>query len=239
MAPVVLVTADRRRGEGLGPGPRVRPVRDQVWVLEAYVHAVREAGGLPLVLPPGPADPAALLAVAHAVVLTGGEFDIHPSLYGQAPTGRIDRVEADRTELELELARTCVDRRVPVLGVCGGMQVLAVATGGTLVQDLPAALGHEQANDPAQPSHRVVFTHDDHASALGLAREVEVNSTHHQAVDLPGAFQIVARSPDGVAEAVVDPRHPFAWGVQWHPELIGQQGPYERLVAAAQSLTES
>jgi len=236
MVPVVVVTADRRVGEGLSDSPRVRPRRDEVYVLEPYVEAVRAAGGMPVVLPPGPADLDRVLAVADAVVLTGGDTDVHPSLYGQPVRGRLDRVEPARTELELALARTALERDVPVLGVCGGMQVLAVAAGGTLVQDLPpsppAAIAHEQPGDPAAPSHPV---HLDPVAAawFGGRRALHVNSTHHQAVDDPGSLSVVGRAPDGVVEAVARPGHRFAVGVQWHPELIGQVSIYAALIAAA------
>lgn len=236
MHPIVLVSADRREGHGFADVPRVRPRRNECLVLEAYVEAVRAAGGLPLLVPPGETPVAELLRVADAVLLTGGDMDIHPSLYGQEVQGRIDRVEPARTQLELAIARACLADGVPVLGVCGGMQVLAVAGGGTLVQDLPVSadgIAHEQPGDPAQPSHAVTVSSP---AALGLEQAViRVNSTHHQAVDDPGVFEVVAHSPDGVTEAIVHPTHRFAVGVQWHPELIGQLGPYRELVRAAQN----
>jgi len=229
MTTVVLVTADRRVGEGLADSPRVRPRRDEAFVLEPYVLAVQRSGAVPLVLPPGPTDLDAVLDRVDAVVLTGGDMDIHPSHYGQEVSGRLDRVEPARTDLELALARVTLERGVPVLGICGGMQVLAVAAGGTLIQDLPPGdVAHEQPDDPAQPSHSV------HLAAplrdwFGGAAEIRVNSTHHQAVDDPGPFDVVARARDGVIEAVALPDHPFAVGVQWHPELIGQGSIYEAL----------
>lgn len=235
MQPIVLVTTDRRQGQGFADVPRVRPRRDEAYVLEAYVQAVREAGGVPLLLPPGEVPLSHVLSRVDAVVLTGGDMDIHPSHYGESVEGRLDRVEPARTELELSLARACLDGDVPVLGVCGGMQVLAVAAGGTLVQDLPGAdadhLAHEQLNDPAEPSHPLRLTQ---ADRLGLPAQLQINSTHHQAVKSPGSLTVVGTAPDGVVEAVLATDHRYAVGVQWHPELIGQLGPYKQLVAAAQ-----
>lgn len=236
--PRVLITTDRR---DLGPAPgspRVRPARPEIVLKEAVVAAVRAAGGLPLLVPPGcPSadDLQAILAVADAVVITGGAFDIHPSHYGQAVSARLDRVDRARTGLELPLCRACLDQAVPVLGVCGGMQALAVAAGGTLVQDIGSqvqgALEHEQPTDPVQPWHAVGLSG---ALAAAMGAEIQVNSTHHQAVDDAGAFQIVGRSPDGVIEAIRHPGHPFALGVQWHPELLAHGlAPYRMLVAAA------
>ena len=233
----VLLTADRRAPEGLKPGPRVRPHRPEVFLSESYVDAVRRAGGLPLLAPPGPASAEILLGAVDAVVLTGGHFDIHPRHYGQEVSARLDRVEEDRTLLELALARACMDRGIPVLGICGGMQLLAVATGGSLVQDLagpPGTLEHEQATDPVEASHEVRC--EGPLRAL-LGDTVAANSTHHQAVDHPGSFVPCAWASDGVLEGMAHPSHPFAVAVQWHPELQGDDRLYEALVAAARVAT--
>lgn len=238
-APLVLVTCDRRdRGPTGAPSARVRPARAEVFVKEALVSAVRRAGGTPLLLPPGPVDPASLdhlLGVVQAVVVSGGSFDIHPSHYGQAVAARLDRVEPDRTDIELALCRATLASGLPVLGVCGGMQALVVASGGTLLQDiataLPSALDHEQATDPAGPDHEVLLSPGRLAALLGP--RVQVNSTHHQAVDDPGALRICGRAPDGVVEAVEASDHPFAVGVQWHPELLDDDRLFRALVLAA------
>lgn len=174
-----------------------------------------------MLLPPGDAAAAVeLLDTVRAVVVTGGAVDLHPRHYGQAVLGRLDRVDEDRAALELTLARAAVDRGLPFLGVCGGMQTLAVALGGTLVQDIatarPGALEHEQPTDPATPWHPLVDVDPRWARWFPPA----VNSTHHQAVDRPGPLAVVARAPDGIVEAVVLPDHPFCLGVQWHPEHL-------------------
>lgn len=223
----MLVTTDRREGVGEIPGPRVRPRRAEAWIGEAYVAAVRGAGGLPLLVPPGEEDVDRLLERSDGVVLTGGHFDIHPRWYGEEVHGRLDRVEEARTATEIGLARACLARGVPVLGVCGGMQALAVAAGGRLVQDLP---GHEQPTDPATPWHtvRVAAPAD-----RWLGSAVPANSTHHQAVRDPGFLVACGWSEDGTVEVVAAPDHPFALGVQWHPELQGDLRPYLALVTAA------
>ncbi|MBN2800840.1 MAG: gamma-glutamyl-gamma-aminobutyrate hydrolase family protein [Deltaproteobacteria bacterium] len=235
MRPVVLVSADLAEG---GPGatePRVRPLLPKVWVSGDYVDAVRDAGGLPLLVPPGERDLDRLLSLADALVLTGGHFDIHPSHYGQQVTGRLDRVAPDRTVLELALARGALERGIPTLGVCGGMQVMAVAAGGSLVQDLwgpPATLAHEQPTDPATPWHEVRVWGP---ARRWLDEREPVNSTHHQAVERPGAgLEVCGVAPDGVIEVIVAVSHPFAVGVQWHPERLGDPRLYRALVAAAQ-----
>lgn len=193
---------------------------------------------MPLVLPPGEEDPLALLDAVDGVLLTGGHFDIHPSHYGAEVTDRLDRTEEARTEAELELALACLDRDIPVLGVCGGMQAMAVAAGGTLIQDLPKPdathpdrIDHEQPHDPARPAH--VIRVDDPA-AQWLGRSVAANSTHHQAVAEPGAGLVACGwSPDGVIEVIAAPSLRFALGVQWHPELLGQLEAYRGLIEAA------
>lgn len=237
MPPVVLVTADRRAQEGFRPGPRVRPYRPEVVLGEVYVAAVVAAGGLPVLAPPAELDVDALLDRVDAVVLTGGDFDIHPSWYGEAVTARIDRVEPARTSLELGLARACLARRVPVLGICGGMQALAVAAGGRLVQDLPvpgrdpgATVAHEQPTDPGTAWHDVTVGAP---ADRWLGARLSVNSTHHQAVrDAGPALIACGHAPDGVIE-VIAAADGFALGVQWHPELLGDLRAYRALVDAA------
>lgn len=221
VGPNILITMDRGDGPG---GPEARIGVD-------YVRAVLRAGGRPLLLPPGEARIDDLLSGADGLVITGGAFDIHPSHYGQTVSARLDRVEATRTDMELALARAALAAGLPVLGICGGMQVLAVAAGGSLVQDLPEHPTHEQPTDPALPWHAVRLV-GQLASILG--ESTGANSTHHQAVDDPGrGFFASGWSPDGVIEAIEHREH-FAIGVQWHPERLGDLRLYAALVNAAE-----
>jgi putative glutamine amidotransferase len=227
--PIIAVTCDRRAaGPERTTAMRVRPGRPEVFVGEAVVNLLRASGARVILLPPG-GDASDGLELAHGVVVTGGAFDIHPAHYGQEVRGRLDRVDEERTGLELALARGCLERGVPILGLCGGMQAIAVAAGGTLVQDIaadvPGALPHEQPTDPAETWHPLV-TRDPRLPGA-------VNSTHHQAVADPGVARVIARAPDGVVEAVEVPGHPFAVGVQWHPELLADDRLFRALVAAA------
>ncbi len=235
---MIAVTCDRRK---LGPkpvSPRVRPPRPEIFVAESVVHQLRSVGAQAVLLPPSAHRLEELFAwvsnSCSGLVITGGAFDIHPSHYGQAVGARLDRVDEDRTGLELGLAAFALETGLPVLGICGGMQALAVAAGGSLIQDIasqiPGAMEHEQPTDPAQPWHPVRLE-PGRLSALFGAREIQVNSTHHQAVDQPGSLHIIGRAPDGVVEVVEHPAHPFCVGVQWHPELL-HSAPFHGLVQA-------
>lgn len=178
-----------------------------------------------------------------AVVVCGGAFDIPPEWYGQRAVARVDRPRLERSRLERAVLREAERRRLPVLGICNGAQLMAVTRGGSLVQDLstqwPRALQHEQGESGDRAVHPVDLTPDSRlASLLGETR-FDVNSTHHQGIDSPGrGVQIVGRAPDGVVEAIEDPALEFWIGVQWHPERLRcAHGPrlFEALVRAART----
>jgi putative glutamine amidotransferase len=230
MRPVVAISCDRSEAipaSGPNEAGRVRPVPARVMVSEAIVTRVREAGMEAVLLPPGPRDTEAMvrwvLDHSAAVVITGGHFDIHPNHYDQEIRGRLDRVDEGRTALELALAAACLEADHPVLGLCGGMQALAVAAGGSLHQDIaacvPGALQHEQPTAPTEVWHPVSLSGDLLRKAYGTSM-IRVNSTHHQAVDDPGSLEVAGRAPDGVIEAVQAPDHRCAVGLQWHPEYL-------------------
>jgi putative glutamine amidotransferase len=190
----------------------------------AYVDAVLAAGGLPVLLPHDRATAGAYLALLDGLVVTGGAFDVPPELYGEQPRPRCGPTKPERTAFEKDLLDAALANRLPVLGVCGGMQLMNVARGGTLHQDLGEDLGlaaHEQPPPKDVPSHDVDVAAGTQLAALVGAGRLAVNSTHHQAVRDPGTGVLVsARAPDGVIEAIEVPDHPFALGVQWHPEAV-------------------
>jgi putative glutamine amidotransferase len=208
----------------------------------SYVDAVLAAGGLPILLPHAPEAAAAYLALLDGLVVTGGAFDVPPDLYGEAPRRACGPTKPARTAFEKELLAAALAARLPVLGVCGGMQLLNVVQGGTLYQDLVADAGlsgHEQPAPKDVPSHEARVTPGTQLAALVGPAPLPVNSTHHQAVRDPGAGVLVsARAPDGVIEAIELPDLPFALGVQWHPEACLRHEPrhaalYRGLVQAA------
>jgi putative glutamine amidotransferase len=238
---IVAVTCDRKAGapaDGPNAKGRIRPRRAVVFVQQSIVDALARLGCEPLLVPPAERDPGELvdwlLERVQGIVLTGGPHDLDPAHYGATPHPRTGRVDPGRDALELALARGAWERRVPLLGVCGGMQAMTVAVGGTLVQDIRTqiadSLEHEQPTDPTEPWHDVALDEGRLRTAYGRNR-IGVNSTHHQAVEDPGPFRIVGRAPDGVVEAVESDDHPFFVGVQWHPELLDPT-PYAALAAA-------
>jgi putative glutamine amidotransferase len=230
MPRIVAVTAGSSSAiaaDGPNAHGRIRPTPPKVHVGALITDRLKAAGVEVIVLPPAPHDTDALVAWVlehcHGLVITGGHFDIHPSEYGRSVTGRLDTVDTGRTKLELALARAAIASDFPVLGICGGMQALAVAGGGTLHQDIKTeikgALEHEQSSDPATPWHPISIDTGLIRKAFGCSI-LRVNSTHHQAVDDPGCFDVTARAPDGVIEAIEHPKLRCCVGVQWHPELI-------------------
>ena len=207
----------------------------------AYVHALEQAGCAPLLLPPlASADAVGAAArAAHGVLLTGGE-DVDPARYGAERQAATDPANAERDAMELRLVAEARHRRVPVLAICRGVQLLNVACGGTLVQHLPderpRTLDHAPDVPRARRAHDVTVDGESRlAAALGATR-VAVNSLHHQAVQRVGAgLRVSARSSDGVVEGL-EAEHTGWWavGVQWHPEELVDDGqPWDRALFAA------
>jgi putative glutamine amidotransferase len=209
----------------------VDPERRRYEIKQGYVAAVLGAGGLPILLPHAQPVAAAYLALLDGLVVTGGDFDIPPELYGEVRRVVCGPPKPERTRFEKELLEAALAAGLPVLGICGGMQLLNVVRGGILHQDLPADTGisgHEQPAPKDVPTHPVRVAPGTLLSRLLGAGvpEHRVNSTHHQAVKEPGTGVLVsATSPDGVIEAIELPDLPFALGVQWHPEAVLEHDP--------------
>jgi len=212
-----------------------------------YVGSVEEGGGLPLILAPGkPADAPDLLDRLDALLLSGGS-DIDPALYGRPPHAKLGRVIRERDEFELALCREALRRDLPILAICRGQQVLNVATGGTLLQDLPSDLGSMVEHDPKgqrwQVAHEVKVRAGTQLREI-LGRDiVPVNSFHHQAVDEVGEGVVVSAraAGDDVVEAIEMPGHRFVLGVQWHPESFWgrPESTFRPLFAALTSATRA
>ena len=227
MRPVVGITL----GDGGEPG--VHAMR------EDYVRSVEQAGGIPVVLPPvRPEDVPAILDRLDGVLLSGG-VDVDPVLYGQAPHPKLGRVNRRRDDFELALTGEALRRDVPILAICRGHQVLNVATGGTLVQDIAStmkgAMRHEGKGPRSRHSHQVEVTAGSRLRGILGQGTLPVNSLHHQAVERLGEGLVTsARCPeDGVVEGLEMPGRRFVVGVQWHPESFwNRPGSFQSLFDA-------
>jgi putative glutamine amidotransferase len=210
-----------------------------------YEASVTRAGAELRWLRPDAADPAAELAGVDALVLTGGG-DVDPAHYGEPAHPTHSPAEPGRDAFEIALAREALQRGLPLLAICRGVQVLNVAGGGSLVQDIasevPGAVDHQVTTTPSTIAHEVWVTPGS-ALATVMADRLEgetllVNSRHHQAVRaLAPGFVATATAPDGVVEAIERPDLPFCLGVQWHPENFWRTGEFhalfDALIAAA------
>jgi len=208
--------------------------------LEDYKQAILHVGGEVRIVDASMAVTAALDGV-DGLLLTGGE-DVAPARYGETPHETVVDAEPARDEFEIGVARAARERQLPIFAICRGIQLLNVAFGGTLVQDIPSqipgALQHSLKVPPNEPytlAHEVWVEQGTVLSRLMGERltdaEVcDVNSRHHQAVkDVAQGFKVVATAPDGVIEAIEDPAARFCVGVQWHPENFWRTGEFRPL----------
>jgi putative glutamine amidotransferase len=212
---------------------------DAFLLQRSYVEAVQRAGGVAVMLPPDPsAEPDRVLDLLDGLILAGGR-DIDPAAYGSEPHPETDDPRAERDAFEIALARRAMERDVPLLGICRGMQLMNVARGGTLVQDLPEHVGderHRRTLGTFEGNDHPVRLSDDSlaAAAVGQLRHPTL-SHHHQGVDRLGAGLHVSgwSDDDDVPEAIEAPGLRFALGVQWHPEADPRSKVIEALVKAA------
>ncbi len=194
----------------------------------SYSNVIREAGGTPILLPITRDEEviAAYAELVDGVLFSGGE-DVDPSFYGEDQLWACGDVLPLRDEFELKLCRLLLEKHPekPILGICRGEQVLNVACGGTLYQDvksqLPGCIAHNQHQISPYASHKVTIDASTKLHAIYGATEVMANSFHHQAVkDIAPGLVITARASDGMVEAFEKPDHPYFVGVQWHPERL-------------------
>lgn len=190
-----------------------------------YCDQIVRAGGVPMVLPPVD-DAEVLINMLEGIdglVLTGGA-DYNPLWYGEQPEKELHTINSTRDLPELLLTRLAFNRQIPILGICRGVQTMAIALGGNLVQDLKTPLKHSQDAPRSEATHSVTITEGSTLYAL-YGQETFVNSFHHQAVkDCGSHLHVVATAPDGVIEAVESTEQKALMGVQWHPEWMGGEG---------------
>ena len=190
---------------------------------ENYCAAVARAGGLAVLLPHEPGRADAYIDRLDGLIVTGGAFDVDPALYGADGRHASVTTKDRRTAFEKAAAERALDRDMPVLGICGGQQLLNVVLGGTLIQHIPDevedALAHEQPNPRTEPGHSVAVAPGTLLRRIVGADTLEVNSAHHQAAREVGrGVAVNAVAPDGVIEGIEAVGRRFCLGIQWHPE---------------------
>ena len=228
------------------------PTLSLVAISPTYVRAVELGGGAPIVVPPHLEETELRAIFEHldGLILSGGG-DVKPALFGEEDSGLLWSVDEQRDRTELALARWALAEGLPLLAICRGIQVLNVAAGGTLIQDIPTQLPHPLSHSTiaGRPMDTVLHTVQVAAGSrlaeLVGAGELGVNSAHHQAARVVGTGLVVtARAPDGVIEGLEAPGHPFCVGVQWHPEAMVASHPVMRhllegLARAAQTRAQA
>lgn len=196
-----------------------------------YVDAVRRAGGVAVIVPPGDDDPPLVLDRLDGIILSGGG-DVDPRLYGGEPHPALYGIDPGRDATEIALARAALEQRIPILAICRGIQVVNVATGGDLFQHLPDVTSgtvHHWIDSAEGSRHRVRIAADSRLAAICQAQEVMVQSWHHQALHRLGeGLRPVAWADDGTLEAVESADHPELVAVQWHPEETAGTDPAQQ-----------
>ncbi|MDA1192625.1 MAG: gamma-glutamyl-gamma-aminobutyrate hydrolase family protein [Candidatus Poribacteria bacterium] len=216
---------------------------------DAYVRAVREAGGLPILLPTTHASEVRVeyLRTVDALIFSGGG-DLDPYLFGEDPIPALGDVDPLRDEFELGLCEDALDMNLPILGICKGSQVINLVAGGTVIQDIadaiPDPIQHRQRAAIWYGSHRVEIASDSLLCRLMNTNVARVNSFHHQSIgEVAQGFRAVAHTADGVIEAIESIRHEFVVGVQWHPEGMFEatseaMGLFTGLIEACRNVRE-
>lgn len=214
------------------------------YAYDAYSQAVLNCGGTPLLIPiaQNSHSLAAICELLHGLILSGGP-DINPRFYNDEPRQGLEDVDEAQDEMEIEITRQALAAGVPILGICRGLQLLNVAMGGTLYQDIarqvPKALNHSPSADRSIVTHKVEIESGTRLQDTLERRSLWVNSKHHQAVKNPASgLKVSAVASDGLIEALEDPGRPFVLAVQWHPEGLWQKDVsarqlFEALISAA------
>ena len=241
---IAVTTSELRRPEDVVARPQGEPPKLEVALATLYPEAIERAGGIPVIVPLLKPDAiAALLERVDGICLPGGP-DVQPSAYDEEPHPQLGPTEPRVDAVELALVRAADRRKLPILGICRGMQALNVARGGTLHQHLPDVVGDTIGH--RQPDHGSITTHPIDTAASSRIRaalggpKVEVNSFHHQAVKTLGRNLVAtAWASDGTIEAIEQPGERLVVGVQWHAEGLRAHAPlFEALIAAAAGAEE-
>jgi len=224
IAPIIGITTYSRNEAG------------EVSLPGAYLDAVQLAGGIPILLPPHLAAVDRILEKIDGLILTGGG-DIDPTLYGGIHHPTVYLVDAERDAFEFALAQAALTSQLPTLGICRGMQMLSVASGATLIPHVPEVYGDAIAHrldNPRRPIHHPVqIDINSRLATIIQETQITVMSWHHQAIKtVPDGWHCMAKAADGLPEAIACLHHPWAIGVQWHPELSPEDPSHQRLFQA-------
>lgn len=235
--PLIGITPDIRTPR---PGPSGNKSEPVIILQERYARAILDGGGAPVILAVTSSRTAIRQFIDHldGIIVSGGNFDIHPKYYGEEPMAALGEVKQERTEFELELISLALHRDLPLLGVCGGAQAINVVLGGSLYQDIatqaPHSLEHQRGDLKEQGGHKIKINDGTKLKQIVGREQLEVNTTHHQAVKTVGKGLIVnATAEDGIIEGIESPKHSFVLGLQWHPEFLAPRDRFQRKIFAA------
>ena len=227
--PLIALTLDYETSKGYSNYP---------WyaIRENYFTSIEESGGIGVGIPHNMKDIVSLLHKIDGLVITGGNFDIDPNIFGESSVHKTVKLKENRTNFELLAAEIMLKQNKPVLGICGGEQLINVLYKGSLIQHIPDeiknSIEHEQKNPRNEAGHSVSIQENTKLYSIISKQNIMVNSAHHQAIKVPGKGLIVnALSNDGVIEGIEDPTKSFCIGVQWHPEFF-IQGSDNKLLKA-------
>lgn len=220
--PIIGITLDiEDPGEG-----KFSPYVQYYAIRHNYSECIAKHGATPILIPHHTDIIDKYIDMIDGLMVTGGDFDIDPKFYGASEIHPEVKIKEGRTENEMALTKAALEKDIPVLGICGGEQLLNVVLGGTLIQHIPdespSDIAHEQrfiSKPTTETSHEINIAEDTKLHEIFGTNSISVNSTHHQAVkDLGDNVIASATAPDGIIEAIESTSHKFCLGVQWHPE---------------------
>ena len=193
-------------------------------IRQNYLRSVEDLGGIPFPLMHSLNIINDISKLVDGIIITGGNFDINPSIYGQENTNSRNKKNI-RTTFEIKLCEIGLKKNIPILGICGGEQLINICLGGTLIQDIKSleykTLQHEQTNPRNEISHEVLITPQTKLYNIVNQKSIMVNSAHHQSVEKLGENLIInGKSKDGIIESIESINHKWCIGVQWHPEFL-------------------
>lgn len=234
----------------IGIASRYLRDKDMAALSKGYYNGIEASGGIPVIIPPleDMNGFERLLSKLDGLLLSGGP-DVAPILYGENPLPEIMEISPERDFSELNLIREGLIRGIPIFGICRGLQILAVAAGGTLYQDIYSQheaklLKHSQEAPQWHGTHKAHIEDNSLLMDIFKTREILVNSYHHQSIKkVPEGFKVNAIAPDGIIEGMESKSHPFVIGVQWHPEMMWEKHPqmlklFERFILECKRVYE-